>query len=383
MDMIITNAQVLFRGQFVPAVIAIQSGKIAEVYDRDDFPISVPRLDAGGGFVAPGLVEIQINGAFGEDFTRDPHTIWSVGKRLGRYGVTSFLPTIITSPLDTIHTAQDVLLNGRPQDYHGAEPLGLHVEGPFLNPGKKGAHNPAHLQKPDSRLVADWSPETGIRLVTLAPELDDDFRTIHALRDAGVVVSAGHSMAGYEIAVRSFEAGVSCGTHLFNAQPTMDHRAPGLSAALMTYPGMHFGIIADGIHVHPAMVAMAWKTNPQGLILVTDAMGALGNPPGTYLLGEFSVKVTDESARLADGTLAGSILAPDAAVRNLMTFSGCSRAQALEAFSLHPAELLGLERKGRIEPGCDADLVILSEEGTVCQTLVGGDVIYSQDGDKA
>ena len=185
-------------------------------------------IDATGLILAPGFIDLQINGAFGDDFTADPATIWRVAELLPRYGVTSFLPTIITSPPEKIAAGQKVVTEGRPDGFRGALPLGLHIEGPFLNPHKKGAHNPKYLRLPDVAAVKDWSPETGVSLVTLAPELPGALEVIVALSDRGVLVSEGHSMATYDQAEAGFDAGARYGTHLFNAMPALGHRDPGL-----------------------------------------------------------------------------------------------------------------------------------------------------------
>ena len=190
-------------------------------------------INAAGLILAPGFIDLQFNGAFGDDFTADPATIWRVAEQLPRYGVTAFLPTIITAPLEKVAAGQKVVTDGRPDRFRGAWPLGLHVEGPFLNPQKKGAHNPKHLRLPSVEAVAGWSPETGVRLVTLAPELPGALEMIVALADRGVLVSAGHSMATFDQAVAGFDAGARYGTHLFNAMPTLGHRDPGLAGALL------------------------------------------------------------------------------------------------------------------------------------------------------
>jgi N-acetylglucosamine-6-phosphate deacetylase len=291
--------------------------------------------------------------------------------------VTAFLPTIITSPLECVRLAMDVVCRV-PDGFAGAFPLGLHLEGPFLNLNKKGAHNPNYLRIPSPELVADWSPRNGVRLATLAPEMPGALETVAALVRQGVVVSAGHSMASYEQAQAAFQAGVSYGTHLFNAMPTLDHRAPGLAAALLTAPSICVGVIPDGIHLHPSVVDLAWKAKgPRGLTLVTDAMAAMGMAPGAYRLGDFDVTVDENVARLPNGTLAGSILTMDGALRNLMAFTGCSMLEALPTLTSTPAAVLGLEHKGQIKPGADADLVLLTPQGQVVTTIVAGEVVYS------
>ncbi|MGC8781163.1 MAG: N-acetylglucosamine-6-phosphate deacetylase, partial [Anaerolineae bacterium] len=275
-------------------------------------PRGAERIEAAGLILAPGFIDLQVNGAFGDDFTADPTAIWRVAERLPRYGVTGFLPTIITSPLERIAQAQRTLLAGRPAGFLGAEPLGLHIEGPFLNPHKKGAHNPAYLRPPDPGLVADWAPATGIRLVTLAPELPGGLEVIRRLAGQGVIVSAGHSLATYAQAEEAFAAGLRYGTHLFNAMPPLLHREPGLAGALLAAPDAVVGLIADGIHVHRGLIRVIWAAKGRtGLNLVSDAMAALGMAPGRYRLNDLEVLVSEKDARLADGTLAGSVLSLD------------------------------------------------------------------------
>jgi N-acetylglucosamine-6-phosphate deacetylase len=336
-------------------------------------------IDATGLLLAPGFIDLQINGAFGHDFTADPATIWAVGAGLPRYGVTAFLPTVITSPLETVAAAQAVVGQGPPAGYRGAAALGLHLEGPFLNPAKRGAHNPAHLRLPDLAAVADWAPERGVRLVTLAPELPGALAVVQALVARGVVVSAGHSMATAEEAQAGFAAGITYGTHLFNAMPPLDHRAPGLPGALLADPARTTGLIVDGIHLHPATVALAWQAKgPARFNLVTDAMGALGMPPGQYRLGDWEVIVDGRSARLADGRLAGSVLSLDEAVRNLIAFTGCPLEAALAAVTTVPAAVLGLQgQRGQVAPGYAADLVLLTADLQVQATVIAGEVVYT------
>ncbi|TLM99678.1 N-acetylglucosamine-6-phosphate deacetylase, partial [bacterium] len=332
----------------------------------------------GGATLAPGFIELQLNGGFGLDFTERPDSIWQVAGRMPRFGVTTFLPTIVTAPLETSARAMRVV-GSRPRNFRGAEPLGLHIEGPFLNPGKKGAHDPQYLRLPSPELVRDWTPANGVRLATLAPELPGAVETIASLCRQGVVVSMGHSLANQAEAEAGIAAGARWGTHLFNAQPALEHRAHNLTGVLLTDERVGFGLIADGIHVDPLMVKLAWKAKSgRGFTLVTDAMAALGMPPGRSRLGGYDVVVDETSARLADGTLAGSILTEDAALRNLLRFSGCSLAEGLAALTSTPAALLGLVDRGRIEAGLRADFVLLDADLQVMATLVGGEVVYER-----
>jgi N-acetylglucosamine-6-phosphate deacetylase len=358
--------------------VLIENGHIAAVGGAEvAAPPTAETRDAGGLILAPGLLDLQVNGGFGLDFTADPATIWEVAARLPRYGVTGFLPTIITSPAETVSAAQRVWRTGPPPGWMGAIPLGLHLEGPFLNVAKKGAHNPAYLRPPSPDTIADWSPDAGVRLVTLAPELPGSAETIAALAARDVVVSAGHSMATYDEAIAGFDAGARYATHLFNAMPPLHHREPGLAAAVLADSHVTAGLIPDGLHVHPALIALVWRLlGSNRLNLVTDAMAAMGMPPGDYVLGDFRVHVDGASARLDDGTLAGCVLSLDAILRAFMSFTGATLSEALATVTTTPARLLGLDRLGRIATGMKADLVLMTPDVRVEETYVGGELVY-------
>jgi N-acetylglucosamine-6-phosphate deacetylase len=385
MSLLIRGATLLTpETQIEDAAVVIEGDRIAQVGHREQVvaPRDAEALDAAGLTLAPGFIDLQLNGAFGDDFTTTPPSIWRVAGQIPQYGVTSFLPTIITSPLEKISQAQEALATGRPAGFNGATPLGLHLEGPFLNPHKKGAHNPEYLRAPDPNLVAGWSPETHVRLVTLAPELPGALDVVHHLTGRGVVVSAGHSMATYVQAEAGFAAGTRYGTHLFNTMPALAHREPGLPGALLATPGQVVGLIADGTHVHPGLIRIVWAAKgPAGVSLVTDAMAALGMHPGRYQLNEFEVIVTATDARLADGTLAGSVLALDQAVRNLIAFTGCTLSEALATVTTTPADLLGIGgERGRIRPGLLADLVLLTRDLRVAMTIAAGKIVWRTGG---
>ncbi len=398
MMLFITNATIYTPTQRIErGAVLLDGGRIAAVGPAEHVPTppDAQVIDADGLLLTPGFIDLQFNGGFGQDFTADPAAILPVAAGLPRYGVTAFLPTIITAPLEKSAAGRRVVMQGRPggEDSHvrpggetpplprGATPLGLHIEGPFLNPAKKGAHNPSYLQLPSLEAVADWSPQSGVRLATLAPELPAALEVIEALSSRGVLVSAGHSMATYEQAVAGFDAGIRYGTHLFNAMPSLLHRDPGLPGALLTDERVTVGLIADGIHTHPAMVKLVWQAlGPRRLNLVTDAMAALGMPPGKHLLGDYEVDVDATTCRLADGTLAGSILAMDEALRNLVALAGCALEDALQTITTTPARAIGLaHERGQIAPGFVADLVLLSPDLHVRGTVVDGELLYTAE----
>ncbi len=343
-----------------------------------------PGRDSGAdistdGVIAPGFLDIQVNGAYGYDFTNDAISVTKVAEKLPETGVTGFVPTIITSQFDTYAQRQREVGEAMRANSPGAHILGVHLEGPYLNPVRKGAHPPAYIRKIDVGEILAWADPAVTRTITLAPELDGALEAIRALRKAGFVVSAGHSNATFAQAMDGFEAGIKWGTHLYNAMSPFQHREPGLVGALLVAP-IPCGLIVDGIHSHPATIKVAWKCKGPGRItLVTDCMEAMGMEPGRYILGHHTVVVDNTSARLEDGTLAGSILKKDEAVRNKMDFSGCTLAEAVRMASTTPARLLGLESKGAIAPGMDADLVVLSPKSHITHTLVDGKVVFERN----
>lgn len=359
-----TPERVIERG-----TVIVDEGRIVDVGADLSRPEQANLYHADGLHLVPGLIDLQLNGGYGLDFTQNPATIWEVAGRLPQTGVTSFLPTIITSPQTTVEQAQQVLGAGPPAGFRGAIPLGLHLEGPFLNPAKKGAHNPAYLRRPEQ---TNWSPENGVRLVTLAPELPGALPVIAELSGRGVVVSAGHSLATFEQAQAGFAAGIGYVTHLFNAMPALHHRQPGLVAAALAHDQVVIGLIPDGVHLHPAWLKLVWEWCPGRVNPVTDGMAALGMPPGRYQLGDFTVTVDGRQASLADGTLAGSLLTLDEALRRMVAFTGRSLADILPGFTAVPAGLLGLQ-KGQIKIGYDADLLLLTPDLRPHAALIKGE----------
>jgi N-acetylglucosamine-6-phosphate deacetylase len=355
------------------ATVEIENGTISRISEKRD-----PGADlAADGILAPGLIDLQVNGAYGFDFTVQPSSVAAVAARLPETGVTSFLPTVITSEFSSypariqeIREAMQAAVPGQ------AQILGVHLEGPYMNPLRKGAHPQECIRKIDVAEIRAWADPAVTRIVTLAPELDGALEAVRALRENGIVVSAGHSDATYDQALAGFAAGMTWGTHLYNAMRPLQHREPGLMGALLTGE-TPCGMIVDGIHSHPAMVKLAVRSKGAGgICLITDSMAAMGMPAGRYQLGEYAVIVDETSARLQNGTLAGSILQMNEAVRNVMTFSGCSLPDALQMGSTNPARLLGLSRKGTLAVGQDADLVVLSADCQVLYTLIGGQIAY-------
>lgn len=353
--------------------VYIEDGKITRVSSGRD-----PGADlTTEGFIAPGYIDLQLNGAFGYDFTNDGTSVAEVSTRLPMTGVTAFMPTIITSPRESYQQRLREIAAAA-IEATGAHVLGVHLEGPFLSPQRKGAHNPDYLRPIDLEEIQGWVDTSIVRIVTLAPELDGALEAIRLLHKAGIVVSIGHSNATFAQAMNAIEAGAGWGTHLFNAMSPFQHREPGVTGALLV-SSIPFGLIVDGVHSHPAAVKIAYRVKgPNAIALITDAIEAMGMQPGQYMLGDRHIFVSEDRVQLDDGTLAGSILRMDVAVRNMLAFTGCSLAEAVSMASTTPACLLGLNKKGRLDPGCDADLIILDTDLRVTHTFVSGKLVYEK-----
>ncbi len=333
-------------------------------------------LDATGCQVFPGFVDLQCNGGFGVDFTTSPEDAHVTAARLPETGVSSFLPTIVTSPAEMMVRAVEELDRLR-HGSDGARSLGVHVEGPFINRSRSGAHPRRHIRPPDVAEAARWAAAGGVAMVTLAPELDRALDVVAVLCSAGVVVSCGHCDMTVAELDEAVAAGVTAATHLYNAMGSMSARSPGSAGAVLASDSLTAGIIADGLHVSPAMVAVAWRTlGPDRLFLVTDAIAALGLPHGPFRVGDTVVHVDENGPRTSEGVLAGSVLSMDEAIRNLIAFTGCSTADAVAAATETPARLLGRSDVGVIHPGGYGDVVLLDADNQVAATVVGGRVLF-------
>ena len=339
-------------------------------------------IDCEGLVIAPGFIDLQCNGAAGLDLTAGvadgPGAIEHVAAALPRFGVTSFLPTVVTSPRRVRDAARDALRRTRARASAGATPLGLHFEGPMISQEHLGAHARDLATSLDDDEITEWITDDTVSLVTLSPELSGSTAVIERLSASGVVVSAGHtgmSPAQFELARRS---GLSYVTHLFNAMAPFSHRSPGPIGAVLADHAVTAGLICDGVHVDPVAVRLAWRAlGPSRLSLVSDAAAPLGAPFGTFDLGRRQVRHDTTGVRTMDGTLAGSTLALDQAVRNLVEFTGCSLVDAIATVTTTPADLLRLTDRGRITLGAHADLTILDADGGLRATVIGGDVVWS------
>ena len=356
-------------------------GLIAEV-TLDPEPVAGTSADAATGepYIAPGFVDVHVHGWGGHDAMGGPAALDGMARTLLRHGVTSFLPTAVTAPLDALgRFARDVRdwTPRAPSD--GAEPLGFNLEGPFLARSRHGAHDPALLREPAEVEPADLEPLlAGLRLLTLAPELRGALELTRRLRDRGTAVSIGHSEATLEQARAGYAAGATSTTHLFNAMSGLDHRAPGVTLAALLDDDAFVELIADGIHVYPALWELITRLKPADrLVLVSDALSLAGTGDGHGRIGGLEVDVVGDRATLAGTTtLAGSVIALDTAVRNLVA-EGAALPAAVAAASRNPLALLGISDRGRIAVGRRADLVELDDDLHVRRVMRGGDWVES------
>ena len=340
--------------------------------------------DAVGGpnaRILPGLLDIQINGAFGDDFADPGARMDVICRDMPRFGVTGFVPTIVTSAPKVYGPA---LANLAPRSRAGeAAVLGVHIEGPYISPAHKGTHDPAQLRLPDIREAATWLEGGSVLWFTLAPELPGALELIEFLVRNDVRVSMGHTDATWEQAHAAADAGATMATHLFNAMRPFRHRDPGVAGFALANP-LRADFIADGNHIaFETIRLMARAKAPDDLILVTDALAGLGMPPGRYWLGGREYVSDGTCGRLPDGTLSGSLLPLNRALRNLVVECGFEAPAAIACVTTNPARALGLEKElGRVEVGRTADLTVVDEDWDVRATIVRGSLAY-EAGDAA
>ena len=338
-------------------------------------PADLELVARPGELIAPGFIDLQVNGFGSHDAAAGPDAIGAISRLLPAYGVTAFLPTAISRPLDEARAFVDAT---RHAPSPGARVLGAHLEGPFLSPSFRGAHEARSLVNPTPARVEEVLAAQP-RMVTLAPELPGALEAIASLYRAGVVVAAGHTGADYEQGLGAIEAGVRFGTHLYNAMREFHHRRPGLVAALLMDPRVTVGIIADGEHLHDATCEQVLQLKAPGHVaLTTDQTAAAGAPAGRYRLGGRDVVSDGRAVRLEDGTLAGSAATMDELVRRMAQLPGMSLERAVTMASISPAAVLGETDIGELRAGSRADIVILDGEHRVRLTMVGGRVVFER-----
>lgn len=338
--------------------------------------------------LAPAFFDVHIHGCVGRDSMEATEPALSaMGKFLARRGVGAWCATTVTAPLDTILQSLSGLAKLIPRPLEGARPVGVHLEGPFLSPHRRGAHAEHQLLTPSVPLFDRmWQASEGtIRVMTIAPELPGAEETIAHATKLGVRISLGHSNADTEAARRGVRAGGITATHTFNAMKTFDHRDPGIIGEVLTNDALFAEIICDGLHVNPAAVRLFWKAKgAQRALLMTDAMAGTGMGDGHYRLGELEVRVENGRCLIGEDTLAGSTLTMDRALQNFMAFTGASLAETVGLATRNPARMAGFaDQIGTLAPGRSADIAVLSAKNEVVETFLRGEPQLLASGDAA
>lgn len=371
------NMAVIYDSHILSVVYESEVDSTLEALSLD--PESIEK-QVYNGILSPGFIDVHVHGSAGVDvMDGDTESLKKLSIALSRQGVTGFLATTISSGKADVHKALSVVeeyMKKQENSGMGAKILGAHLEGPFLNPEKAGAHDPRYLMSPSPDFIEGVTDV--IRLITYAPELDENQVFMKWIRDKAphIKLSMGHTNATYDEAIRAIEKGVDSTTHLFNAMSGLHHREPGVVGAVLS-TDVYTEIIADGVHVHRGALETAYKAKgADRIILITDAMCAACMRPGTYKLGGLDVTTDGKSARLSDGTLAGSVLTQQAAVRHMHNKVGVPLASALYMASAVPAKMIEEDKAGEIKVGFKADFALLSHTLEVEKTIVDGRIVF-------
>ena len=376
--MIITPSKTIEKG-----VVVFEDGKITAVghKNRVKVPKNAKVIDASGKIVAPGFVDIHVHGGKGRDVMDASYeAVKEIAKFLASHGTTSFVFTTISAPHFDLLRAVKAVKTAMEKGTHGADVLGAHLEGPYINSEKRGAHNANYVRRPSLNEFEEiWAASKhAVKIVTLAPELEGSKVLIQRLRELGIVASIGHSNATYIQVVGAIRHGVRHATHMFNRMSGFDHREPGVVGAVLVNDELTAELICDNIHVHPAAMSLLIKVKEsERVVLVTDAIRAAGMTDGEYALGKQRIIVKDGVSRLESGDFAGSTLTMNRAVRNMMKLVGTPLQTAVKMATINPAVVINVdENKGSLEPGKDADVVIIDDEINVYMAIVKGKIVY-------
>ncbi len=375
----IINGKIILKDRIVEGSALLYSSVIEGIIPIGSVPTDAEVIDAKGGYIAPGLIDMHIHGYLGKDVCDgEEESIRTISKGLLANGVTGYLPTTMTVDMKVIRKALEVCraLKEESKDWDGSVILGCHAEGPFISESKKGAQDAKYILKPDAAFVKEYADI--IKTITLAPETDENnFAAIREItRDTDVVISMGHTSADYETAMASVNAGVKHVTHLFNAMTPLAHRAPGVVTAAMN-ADISCELIVDTFHVDASLYDLLWKLKGRKLCFITDCLPAGGLPEGEYTLGGAKIIYRGIVCRLEDGTVAGSVLHLNKGVWNVYTNSDIPLYECVNCASLNVATTLGLDKtKGSLEIGKDADIIITDSQFNVEKTIIGGKIKY-------
>lgn len=373
----IKNGRIVMPERIVDGAVLAYDDKIAGFVSESEIPDGAEVICACGDYVLPGFVDIHIHGYMNQDSSDGkPEGIRTMAYGIAKNGVTSFLPTTMTVSYAELDAAFNAVrsLKEESKNWAGAEILGVHAEGPFINPSKKGAQKESDIRKPDAKFILDNADI--IRTVTIAPEMDEGHECIKEIvRNSNVAVTMGHTGAKFEQAMSAINDGVSRVTHLFNAMTPLAHRDPGVVGAALA-SDVYAELICDTFHIHPGVFQIIANAKKDKLVLITDCIRGGGMPDGEYDLGGQPVTLKGIECRLADGTIAGSVLKMNIAVRNVLENTTLSVPEVVAAASYNPARAIGETHKGTLKVGYDADIVIADDKINVKKTIKKGEVIY-------
>jgi N-acetylglucosamine-6-phosphate deacetylase len=362
--------------------VLIENGLITQVGQINASGGKAKILDAGGRIIAPGFIDVHIQGAGGADvLDADLEGLRAISRTCTHFGTTSFLATTVFKPdQKNQHLALAAQCVGK--DLGGANLLGIHIEGPFISPQKKGMILPECICPPSEQVFDEIRSITNghLRMMTIAPELPGSLPIISSLVDSGAIASFGHSNASYEQTLDGFDAGLSHVTHLFNAMPSIHHRSPGPLVAIFRTAHVTAQLITDGVHIHPAVLKLAFELlGPNRTVVITDGMQAIGLGDGKFVYNGVEYESREGAARYKDGTLIGTALGLNQMLQRLTTFTNCPLDVAIKTVTENPARLLGLaDRKGAIAAGKDADVVLLERDLSVRTAIVAGKVAFEK-----
>ncbi len=378
----IINGKIILKDRILENNAILFSDVIEGVVPTDNVPKACEIIDAKGGYIAPGLIDIHIHGYLGKDVCDgEEDSIRTISKGLLSNGVTGYLPTTMTVDISVIEKALKVLRNLKEESktWDGSAILGCHMEGPYISESKKGAQDAKHILKPDAKFVKKYADI--VKSITLAPETDEnDFAAIREIkRDTDVLISMGHTSADYETAMASVAAGVNHVTHLFNAMTPLTHRAPGVVTAALN-SDISCELIVDTFHVDKCFYDMLYKLKGRKLCFITDCLPAGGLPEGEYTLGGQKIIYKGIVCRLEDGTVAGSVLQLNKGVWNVFKNSSIPLYECVNCASLNPAIALGIsDKKGSLDIGKDADIIVTDNQFNILKTIIGGAVKYESE----
>lgn len=377
----IINGRILLKDGEITGKALLFDDKIIGISDA--VPEKACIIDAKGGYISPGLIDVHCHGFLGRDASNGSFDeLRYMSEKATEWGVTAWLPTTMTLSRDRLQTCFETGRRARKAsidpDWKGAHVLGIHAEGPFINPKRKGAQAEEWVQSPDTEMLDEWKDV--IRLITVAPEVEGALPFIQKARETGIIVSMGHTDATAAEALAGFEAGITHATHTFNAMPPLNHREPGAAGAALADDRVYCEMIGDGFHINPLLFGVMAILKQDKLVIITDSIQVAGLPDGIYDMSGETVIVEGIKCRFPNGTIAGSSLTMDRAVRNVWEYTKLPLWKVVNMASLNPAASIGIEGfKGSIEPGKDADILITDEQFNILRTFVSGKCVYNKN----